>query len=99
MRPLGVVQSREALQRGSQILPRKVVGIFNWESYPSIFYIEVRMKLLNTLIFAMPSVVGALYFFIAICYLLKRDYAWALVWASYALANVGLVLIGLRGNE
>jgi hypothetical protein len=25
------------LHWGSQILPRKVVGIFNWKSYPSIF--------------------------------------------------------------
>jgi len=54
------------------------------------------MKILDTLIFVMPSIVGALYFTVAFCYALKRDWAWALVWLSYAMANVGLVLIGLR---
>jgi len=57
------------------------------------------MKILDVLIFIMPSLVGALYFIVAACYLFKKDYAWALVWFSYALANVGLVLIGLRGSE
>lgn len=54
------------------------------------------MKLIDTLIFTMPSIVGALYFFVGVLYALKRDWAWALVWFSYAMANVGLVLIGLR---
>ena len=47
----------------------------------------------------MPSIVGGMYFLVSVCYLLKQDYAWFLVWISYALANVGLVLIGLRGAE
>ena len=29
------------LHWGSQILPRKVVGIFNWKSYPSIFFLSL----------------------------------------------------------
>ena len=57
------------------------------------------MKILDTLIFIMPSVVGALYFITAMSYLFKKDYAWSLVWLSYALANVGLILIGLRENQ
>ncbi len=54
------------------------------------------MKILDVLIFVMPSIVGVLYFTVAACYALKKDWAWALVWFSYALANVGLILIGLR---
>ena len=57
------------------------------------------MKVLDSLIFIMPSLVGALYFIVAVCYMFKKDFAWALVWMSYALANVGLVLIGLRENQ
>ena len=54
------------------------------------------VKLLDILIVTMPSIVGALYFLTSFVYLYKRDYAWALVWFSYAMANVGLVLIGLK---
>jgi len=36
-----------------------------------------------------------LYTSAAISYLLKKEYAWALVWFSYAMANVGLVILSL----
>jgi flagellar biogenesis protein FliO len=38
------------------------------------------MKTLDSLIFIMPSLVGALYFIVAVCYMFKKDFAWALVW-------------------
>ena len=57
------------------------------------------IKFLDTLIFMMPSAVGALYFIVGLCYIARKDYAWALVWIAYALANVGLVLIGLRETK
>ena len=54
------------------------------------------MSPLDLLIFIMPFIAGALYLTVSVCYLIKKDYAWALVWLAYCLANVGLVLIGLR---
>ena len=41
------------------------------------------------------GVVCLLYASAAISYALKREYAWALVWLSYAMANVGLVMLSL----
>lgn len=40
----------------------------------------------------LPLIVAILYLITAISFLLKRDYAWALVWFSYGLANVGLII-------
>lgn len=40
----------------------------------------------------LPGIVAILYFITAFSYLLKKDYAWALVWFSYGLANVGLII-------
>jgi hypothetical protein len=40
-------------------------------------------------------VVTFLYASASISYLLKREYAWAFVWLSYAMANVGLVILSL----
>lgn len=54
------------------------------------------MKIIDSLIIMMPSIVGALYFVVGVCYIAKKDYAWATVWLAYALANIGLILIGLR---
>jgi|TARA_Y100000401_G_scaffold35785_1_gene26805 hypothetical protein len=54
------------------------------------------MKLIDSLIITMPSIVAVLYSIAGVCYLVKKDYAWATVWLAYALANVGLILIGLR---
>ena len=54
------------------------------------------MKTIDYLIVMMPSIVAVLYSVVGVCYVLKKDYAWAIVWLSYALANVGLILIGLK---
>ena len=40
-------------------------------------------------------VVTFLYASASISYLLKKEYAWAFVWFSYAMANVGLVILSL----
>jgi len=42
----------------------------------------------------LPGIVAMLYLITAISYLLKKDYAWALVWFSYGLANIGLIIVG-----
>ena len=39
-----------------------------------------------------PLIAGILYAIVGIGYLIKKDYPWSLVWISYALANLGLVL-------
>ena len=41
------------------------------------------------------GVVCFLYASAAISYALKKEYAWAFVWFSYAMANVGLVILSL----
>jgi|TARA_R100000664_G_C2650844_1_gene71551 hypothetical protein len=53
---------------------------------------------LQLLINFLPMIVFFLYAIVGICYILKKDYAWALVWISYALANVGLIWVGMRGE-
>ena len=54
------------------------------------------MRIVDFLIVMMPSVVGALYSVVGICYIIKKDYAWAMIWLAYATANIGLILVGLR---
>jgi hypothetical protein len=44
-------------------------------------------------------VVTFLYASAGISYLLKKEYAWALVWFSYAMANVGLVILSLTKKQ
>tara|TARA_R110002096_G_scaffold28772_1_gene87213 strand:- start:579 stop:755 length:177 start_codon:yes stop_codon:yes gene_type:complete len=39
-----------------------------------------------------PLIAGVLYAVVGIGYLIRKDYAWSMVWISYALANLGLVL-------
>jgi len=51
---------------------------------------------LDAFIALVPMVVGILYASVAVAYLGKGDIAWAIVWGSYALANVGLILVGVR---
>jgi hypothetical protein len=51
---------------------------------------------LEAFIAIVPMIVGLLYSSVAIAYLFKGDIAWAIVWGSYALANVGLILVGAR---
>ena len=52
--------------------------------------------MLNTFIATIPAVVGILYAAVGVAYLIKGDIPWGIVWGSYALANVGLILVGLR---
>lgn len=40
----------------------------------------------------LPGIVAILYLITALSYFFKKDYAWALVWFSYGLANVGLII-------
>ncbi len=52
--------------------------------------------MLDLLVKLMPTIVFFLYAIVGIAYILKKDYAWALVWWSYAMANVGLIILGNR---
>jgi len=51
---------------------------------------------LDGFIALVPAIVGVLYTGVAVAYLVKGDIPWSIVWASYGLANVGLILVGLR---
>ena len=44
------------------------------------------------LVKALPLISALLYFIVGVGYGIKKEWAWSLVWISYALANVGLVL-------
>jgi hypothetical protein len=48
----------------------------------------------NKLTIYIPGIVMVLYAITGSAFLYKKDYAWALVWFSYALANLGLILAG-----
>ena len=48
--------------------------------------------MIDFIIKALPLISAVLYGIVGLSYLLKEEYAWSLVWISYALANVGLVL-------
>lgn len=54
------------------------------------------MSKLDWFIAIMPAIVGVAYLSVALCYLFKKDYGWALTWACYAGANAGLIIVGLR---
>ncbi len=47
--------------------------------------------MMNWLIRSLPLIAAVLYFVVGMGYLFRKDYAWALVWVSYSMANVGLV--------
>ena len=38
------------------------------------------------------SISALLYFSVGVSYLMKRQYAWAMVWFAYSMANLGLIL-------
>lgn len=48
--------------------------------------------MIDLLVRLCPAIAGILYAIVGLGYLVKKDYPWALVWISYALANLGLVL-------
>jgi hypothetical protein len=54
--------------------------------------------LTDFLVKALPLISAILYFIVGAGYAYKKDYAWCLVWISYALANVGLVLAAMSGE-
>ena len=35
---------------------------------------------------------GILYFLVGMTYLIKKEYAWAIIWFAYSTANIGLML-------
>jgi hypothetical protein len=38
------------------------------------------------------AIVFVLYLVVAVCYAYKSNWPWFIVWASYAMANLGLIL-------
>lgn len=52
------------------------------------------MNIADKLTFYLPSIVMVLYFTTACAYAYKKDWAFALIWAAYAVANIGLVWAG-----
>jgi len=53
---------------------------------------------IDFLVKALPLIAAILYMVVGIGYGLRKEYAWCLVWISYALANVGLVLAAMSGE-
>tara|TARA_Y100001972_G_scaffold129019_1_gene193478 strand:- start:5729 stop:5893 length:165 start_codon:yes stop_codon:yes gene_type:complete len=43
----------------------------------------------------LPLISAILYTTVGIGYFIRKEYAWSLVWLSYALSNIGLVLAAL----
>jgi len=46
----------------------------------------------DKLIVLLPGVTSVLYFATAFAFATKKDYPWCLIYAAYAMANVGLIL-------
>ena len=55
---------------------------------------EGELMTLDAFITVIPAIVGVLYATVALAYIIKGDIPWAIVWGSYSLANVGLILAG-----
>ena len=63
---------------------------------------EISMSIasmVDVLVKLCPAIAGILYAIVGIGYLVKRDYPWALVWISYSLANLGLVLAAAQRSS
>jgi hypothetical protein len=54
------------------------------------------MRYLDIITTAMPTMAAVLYGVTSVGFLIKRDYAWSIVWASYAVANISLAILGRR---
>jgi len=54
------------------------------------------MKYVDIITTASPMIVAALFGINALGFLIKKDYAWSVVWASYAIANISLAILGRR---
>jgi len=48
--------------------------------------------MIDRLIVILPGITMALYAIVAIAFASKREWAWAVVYIGYALANVGLII-------
>ena len=53
---------------------------------------------IDFLVKALPLIAAILYMIVGIGYGIRKEWAWCLVWISYALANVGLVLAAMSGE-
>ena len=55
--------------------------------------------MIDFLVKDLPLIAAVLYTVVGIGYGIKKEWAWSLVWISYALANVGLVLAAITGEK
>jgi|TARA_R100000152_G_C6770333_1_gene196473 hypothetical protein len=55
--------------------------------------------MIDKLVHAIPLITAILYMVVGIGYGIKREWAWCLVWISYALANIGLVFAAMGMNK
>jgi len=44
----------------------------------------------------LPGFIALVYGMIGIYYLIKKNYPWSIVWMSYAMANIGLILAAIK---
>ena len=54
--------------------------------------------IIDFLVKACPLIAAVLYATVGVGYIVRKDYAWGMVWISYSLANVGLVLAASKGT-
>jgi len=54
--------------------------------------------IIDFLVKACPLIAAVLYATVGVGYIVRKDYAWGLVWISYSLANVGLVFAASKGT-
>ena len=52
--------------------------------------------MVDSLVRVIPAIVAVLYGLTALGYVFKKDWPWALVWACYALSNVGLIMAAAK---
>jgi len=55
--------------------------------------------IIDLLVKGCPLIAAALYATVGLGYFIRKDYAWSLVWISYSLANVGLVLAATERTQ
>lgn len=53
--------------------------------------------LIDRFLVIMPSIVFVLYAATCVCFCLRRDWWWAIVYFGYALALVGLIVASMKG--
>ena len=55
--------------------------------------------IIEFLVKALPLISALLYFVVGVSYGIKKEWAWCLVWISYSLSNVGLVLAAMGSKS